>query len=281
MDRTGDERALDAAPGQSGRASQINTNARGCRVHFVGAGPGAVDLITLRGKALVESADLIIYAGSLVNPGLLGYAKKGCEIRDSAVMTLDEVIKAVQGAVACHKDVVRLHTGDPSIYGAIREQMDRLSALGIGYEICPGVSSFCAAAASLKAEYTLPGVSQTVILTRAAGKTSVPEKESIRALAAHGATMVMFLSAGLLEAVSRDLIEGGYAPDTPAAIVYKASWPDERILRCTVAELACCAAENKISKTTLICVGPFLEGGYALSRLYAPDFSTGYREAKQ
>ena len=251
------------------------------KVYFVGAGPGATDLITLRGKSLLENADVIIYAGSLVNPELLDFAKAGCEILNSAVMTLDEVIETVKSAVACNRAVVRLHTGDPCIYGAIREQMDRLSELGIEYEICPGVSSFCAAAASLKAEYTLPGVSQTVILTRAEGRTSVPQRESVRALAGHGATMVLFLSAGLLEAVSRDLIEGGYAPDTPAAIVYKASWPDEKIVRCTLAELAQSAAINNITKTTLICVGSFLEGAYELSRLYSPDFSTEYREAKR
>ena len=251
------------------------------RVYFVGAGPGAMDLITLRGKTLLESADVVIYAGSLVNPGLLDFAKSGCEIHNSAVMTLDEVIETIQKAVSLKKNIVRLHTGDPSIYGAIREQMDRLSQLGIDYEICPGVSSFCAGAASLKAEYTLPGVSQTVILTRAAGKTTVPEREAIRNLAAHGATMVLFLSVGLLETVSRDLIAGGYTPDTPAAIVYKASWPDEITLRCTVANLAQCAAENHIAKTALVCIGSFLEGGYELSRLYASDFSTEYREAKQ
>ncbi len=157
-------------------------------VHFVGAGPGAADLITLRGKALLESADVIIYAGSLVNPELLGFAKAGCEIYNSAEMTLDEVIAVIEAAAHENKTVVRLHTGDPSVYGAIREQMDKLDALGVDYEICPGVSSFCAAASALKAEYTLPGVSQTVILTRAAGRTPVPERESIRSLAAHGAT---------------------------------------------------------------------------------------------
>ena len=250
-------------------------------VHFVGAGPGAMDLITLRGKALLETADVVIHAGSLVNPDLLDFVKNGCELHNSATMTLDEVIETTQDAVARGKTVVRLHTGDPSIYGAIREQMDRLAELGIDYEICPGVSSFCAAAASLKAEFTLPGVSQTVILTRAEGRTAVPDGESIRSLAAHGATMVLFLSVGLLENVSRDLIEGGYAPETPAAIVYKASWEDEKIVRCTIADLAQRATENDISKTALICVGSFLEGAYELSRLYAPDFSTEYREAKQ
>jgi precorrin-4/cobalt-precorrin-4 C11-methyltransferase len=249
-------------------------------VHFVGAGPGAVDLITLRGRALLKSADVIIYAGSLVNPALLDFAKGDCEIYNSASMTLDEVIEVIKRTVNSGRAVVRLHTGDPSLYGAIREQMDALNALGIEYDICPGVSSFSAAAASLKSEYTLPSVSQTVILTRAAGKTPVPESESIRSLAAHNATMVLFLSAELLDNVSRDLISGGYSPDTPAAIVYKASWPEEKIMRCTVASLAKCASEAGITKTALICVGGFLGNDYELSRLYAPDFSTGYREAK-
>lgn len=250
-------------------------------VYFVGAGPGAPDLITLRGKALLESADVIVYAGSLVNPALLAYAKPECAIHNSAQMTLDEVIDVIQTAVVQGKAVVRLHTGDPSVYGAIREQMDRLTALQIGYGVCPGVSSFNAAAATLQAEYTLPGISQTVILTRAAGKTPVPEGETIRSLAAHKATMVLFLSAALLETVSNDLIAGGYASDTPAAIVYKASWPEEKIVRCTVGTLAKSAADNHIHKTALICVGHFLGDAYELSRLYAPDFSTEFREAKR
>jgi len=249
-------------------------------VYFVGAGPGAADLITLRGRALLGRADVVIYAGSLVNPALLDFAKTGCEIHNSAAMTLDEVVETMQSAAVRGKTVVRLHTGDPSLYGAVREQMDRLSLLNIAYEICPGVSSLNAAAAALRTEYTLPGVSQTVILTRATGKTPVPEREAIRPLAAHQATMVLFLSAGLLEAVSGDLIAGGYAPDTPAAIVYKASWPEEKTVRCTVASLEKRAADNNITKTALICVGAFLGSDYELSRLYAPDFSTEYREAK-
>ena len=249
-------------------------------VHFIGAGPGAADLITLRGKALLENADMVIYAGSLVNPELLAYTKQGCEIQNSAKMTLDEVIDAIQAAVGDGKAVVRLHTGDPSLYGAVREQMDKLVALNIAYEICPGVSSLNAAAASLKSEYTLPGVSQTVILTRAAGETPVPERGTIQALAAHKATMVLFLSAGLLERATDDLIAGGYAADTPAAIVYKASWPEEKIVRCTVGTLAQKALDNHITKTALICIGDFLGDAGELSRLYAPDFSTEYREAK-
>ncbi|MBR4018351.1 MAG: cobalt-precorrin-4/precorrin-4 C(11)-methyltransferase, partial [Clostridia bacterium] len=192
----------------------------------------------------------------------------------------DEVIAVIQSAEQLGKTNLRLHTGDPCIYGAIREQMDRLTDLGIQYDICPGVSSLCGAAAALKAEYTLPDVSQSVIITRMAGKTPVPEKESIASLAAHGATMVVFLSTGLLKELSQELITGGYAPNTPAAIVYKATWPDEKVMRCTVGTLVDTAKQNGVTKTALIIVGNCLEGDYSLSRLYAADFSTEFREAK-
>ena len=249
-------------------------------VHFAGAGSGAADLITLRCKKLLEEADVIIYAGSLVSPELLGYAKKECRIYDSAVMTLDEVIDVMKEAEKESLDVVRLHTGDPSIYGAVREQMDRLDELGIEYDVCPGVSSFCGAAASLRAEYTLPDVSQTVILTRMAGRTPVPESESIESLAAHHATMVIFLSTGMLGELSERLINGGYSSDTPAAIVYKATWADEKVCRCTVGTLAQTAQENGIRKTALITVGDFLGDCHSLSKLYSPDFETEFRKAK-
>lgn len=250
-------------------------------VDFVGAGCGAPDLITLRGMKLLEKADMIIYAGSLVNPELLDHAKKDCEILNSAYMTLDEVISAISRANEANKDVVRLHTGDPSIYGAIREQMDRLDALGIKYEVCPGVSSFCGAAAALKKEYTLPDVSQTVIITRMAGRTPVPESEGISSLAAHNATMIIFLSTGMLKELSAELIKGGYEPDTPAAIVYKVSWRDEKICRCTVASLAETAERNGIRKTALIAVGNFLGDDYSLSKLYDQNFETEFRRAKR
>lgn len=250
-------------------------------VHFVGAGSGAADLITLRGKALLEAADVVIYAGSLVNPELLGYARTECEIHNSAVMTLDEVIAVMERAENSGRTVVRLHTGDPCVYGAIREQMDRLDSLGIAYDVCPGVSSFCGAAAALRAEYTLPDVSQTVILTRMAGRTPVPESESIESLAAHHATMVIFLSTGMLEELSQRLINGGYSADTPAAIVYKATWADEKVCRCTVGTLAQTARENGITKTALITVGDFLGDVRSLSKLYSPDFETEFRKAKQ
>lgn len=248
-------------------------------VHFIGAGCGAADLITLRGKKYLEEADVIIYAGSLVNPDLLQYAKSGCEILDSAYMTLEEVIEKTAAAEAEGKMTARLHSGDPSLYGAIREQMTELDKRGIRYDVCPGVSAFSGAAAALKAEYTLPAVSQTVIISRMAGRTAVPERESIRSLAAHGSTMVLFLSTGLLKELSAELAAGGVSPDTPAAIVYKASWPDEKICPCTVETLAEIAEKNGITKTALILVGGFLGETFSRSRLYDPTFTTEYREA--
>lgn len=249
-------------------------------VHFVGAGSGAADLITVRGAKLLAEADVIIYAGSLVNPELLQYAREGAEIHNSAEMTLEEVMAVIRAAEAAGKTTVRLHTGDSSIYGAVREQFDLLEAAGIAYDVCPGVSSFCGAAAALKAEYTLPGVSQTVIISRTAGRTPVPERESIRSLAAHGATMILFLSMGVIEKLQAELIEGGVAPDMPAAIVYKATWPDERIYRCTVGTLAATAKGNNVTKTALVIVGGFLGYEYDRSKLYSPEFSTEFRNAK-
>lgn len=248
-------------------------------IDFVGAGCGAADLITVRGMRLLEAADVIIYAGSLVSDELLRYANKGCEIYNSAYMTLDEAMEVMITAERVGKRVVRLHTGDPCLYGAIREQMDRLQANGIEFSVCPGVSSFCGAAASLKAEYTLPDVSQTVIITRMAGRTPVPERESIESLAAHGSTMVIFLSTGMLPELSERLIKGGYHESTPAAIVYKATHPDEKICRCTVDTLAKTAEENNIRKTALILVGNFLGDDYSLSKLYDSSFETEFRKA--
>ena len=251
-------------------------------IHFVGSGCGAADLITVRGKALLEQADVIIYAGSLVNPALLEYKKEGCRVYNSARMTLEEVLAVMYEAEAAGRDTVRLHTGDPCLYGAIREQMDELDKRGIAYDYCPGVSAFSGAAAALKMEYTLPGISQSVVITRMAGRTPVPERESVRSFAAHGATMVLFLSAGLLEKTQAELLAGGYGEDTPAAIVYKASWPDEKTCLCTVGTLAQCAQENGISKIALIVVGDAVkQSGYARSKLYDPAFSTEYRPAKE
>lgn len=245
-------------------------------IHFVGAGSGGADLITLRGKKLLEEADIIIYAGSLVNPELLNYAGKDAKIFNSAVMTLDEVIDVMKCGDS--KNIVRLHTGDPCIYGAVREQMDALDSLGIEYGVCPGVSSFCGAAAALKAEYTLPDVSQTVIITRMEGKTPVPDKEKIHLLASHNATMVIFLSSGMIRELSAELIKGGYSAATPAAIVYKATWSDEKIVRGTVKDLAEMAEKNGISKTALITVGDFLGDNYSLSKLYDKTFTTEFRK---
>ena len=247
-------------------------------VHFVGAGSGAPDLITLRGARFLGEADVVIYAGSLVNPELLTLTKPGCELHDSAKLTLEEVIALVEAAERMGKTTVRLHTGDPSIYGAVREQFDELAKRGIAFDVCPGVSSFCGAAAALRTEYTLPDVSQTVIITRAAGRTPVPERESIRSLAAHGATMVLFLSTALTETLQGELLAGGYAAETPAAIVYKATWSEEKIFRCTVGTLHETAEENRLRKTALIVVGGCLGEEYLRSMLYHPDFTTEYRK---
>lgn len=248
-------------------------------IHFIGAGPGAADLITVRGLDLLKKADVIIYAGSLVNPEHLECAKPGCKIYDSAKMTLEEVIEVMKDNKG--KEVVRLHTGDPCIYGAIREQMDTLDELGFEYDYIPGVSSFIGAASALKAEYTLPDVSQTVILTRMAGRTPVPEKEEISKLASHGATMIVFLTSTMLKELSHRLIEGGYDPKSPAAIVYKATWPDEKVIRTTVDNIAEAAAENGINKMALIMVGGFLGDKYERSQLYNPGFSHIFREASK
>ncbi len=248
-------------------------------VHIVGAGCGAPDLITLRGKKLLEEADVIVYAGSLVNPALLDYAKKDCLIYDSAKMTLEETNAVIEAAEKEGKTTVRLHTGDPSLYGAIGEQMREWDRLGIAYDITPGVSAFSGAAAALKTEYTLPDVSQTVIITRVSGKTEVPEAERLRTLASHGSTLVLYLSTGLLAKVTEELLAGGYAPDTPAAIIYKASWPEEKVCLCTVATLEQTARENGIAKTALITVGGFLKSDFTRSHLYDPAFPTEFREA--
>ena len=248
-------------------------------IHFVGAGSGAPDLITIRGKKFLEEADVIIYAGSLVNPQLLDYAKEGCQSYNSAKMTLEEVLDVMREAEKAEKMTVRLHTGDPCLYGAIREQMDVLDEEGVSYDYCPGVSSFCGAASALNLEYTLPEVSQSVIITRMAGRTPVPEKESIESFAAHQATMVVFLSTGLLEELSKRLIEGGYSKDTPAAIVYKATWEDEKSFVCTVGTLAQTAKENQITKTALMIIGEAVaHSNYERSKLYDPGFTTEFRK---
>ena len=247
-------------------------------IHFVGAGSGAADLITVRGAKLLEEADVVIYAGSLVNPALLDYCHEGAQIHNSAHMTLEEVIAVMRDAEAQGLTTVRLHTGDPSLYGAHREQMDLLDEAGIDYDVVPGVSSFSGAAAALKAEYTLPNVSQSVIITRMEGRTPVPEGEKLRLMASHGCTMVLFLSTSLLDGAVEELLAGGYDADTPAAIVYKATWPDEQIFRCTVGTLAQTAREAGVKNTALITIGGFLGSAYDRSRLYDPTFTHMFRQ---
>ena len=251
-------------------------------VYFVGAGTGAVDLITVRGMRLLEKADVIIYAGSLVNPELLQYANKDCEIHDSAKLTLEEILNVMQKAEEKGKITVRLHTGEPSIYGAVREQMDEMDRLGISYESCPGVSACFGAAASLNLEYTLPGISQSLIITRMEGRTKVPEKESIESFAAHQASMAIYLSTGMLKELSERLVAGGYRKETPAALVYKATWPEEEAYICTIETLYDTAKEHGITKTALVLVGEVItHQNYKKSRLYAADFSTEFRQAKE
>lgn len=251
-------------------------------INFVGAGCGAEDLITVRGMRLLQQADVIIYAGSLVNPKLLNYAGEQCEIYNSATMTLDEVLAVMKTAENEGKKVVRLHTGDPSVYGAIREQMDELDKEGISYASCPGVSACFGAAASLNLEYTLPNISQSLIITRMEGKTRVPSRESIESFAAHQASMAIYLSAGMLEELCRRLVEGGYDPKTPAALVYKATWPEEESYIGTIETIPQIGKEHGISKTALVLVGEVIsEPRYEKSRLYAPDFATEYRPKKE
>ena len=231
-------------------------------VHFVGAGPGAPDLITLRGAERLKKADVVIYAGSLVNPVLLGLCSAQCRIFNSAEMTLEQVLSTMEQAEREQKQTA-------------------LKKRGIPYTLTPGVSSFCGAAAAVEGEYTLPGISQTVIITRMAGRTPVPERENIASLAEHGATMVIFLSASLLDGLQEALLQGAYTQQTPAALVYKATWPEEKVVRCPLGELAQAGRDHGISKTALVLVGDFLSGDYTRSRLYAPDFSTEFRRASE
>ena len=250
-------------------------------VHFVGAGSGAPDLITLRGDALLRRADVVIWAGSLVNPRLLEACRDDCEIFDSATMTLEEVLDRMRAAEERGLEVVRLHTGDPCMYGAIQEQMDALDKMGIAYDVVPGVSSFCGASAALRTELTAPGISQTVTLTRLAGRTPMPEGEDMAALASRGGTMVIFLSAGHLDRLQQELLAAGRDADEPAAIVYKATWPDEKVMRCTVGTLAQTGADNAVRSTALVVVGRVLAGDVPRSCLYDPSFETAFRPAHQ
>lgn len=250
------------------------------KVYFIGAGSGDPELISVKGKKIIDRADIIIYAGSLVNKELLKDVKKEAVIYNSASMNLDEVVEVYKKAKLDNKDVARVHTGDPSIYGAIREQMDSLEKFNIEYEVVPGISSFLAAAASLKKEYTLPGVSQTIILTRMSGRTKVPEKESIKSLAKHKASMAIFLSIDKIEDLVEELITS-YDIKTKVAVVYKASWEDEKILEGNLSNIAMLVKENNITKTALVLVGDFLGDEYELSRLYDKSFSHEFRDAKE
>ncbi|MCX7843477.1 MAG: precorrin-4 C(11)-methyltransferase [Clostridia bacterium] len=249
-------------------------------IYFIGAGPGDPDLITVKGKKKLEEADVIIYAGSLVNKELLKYAKQSCKIYNSAEMDLEQVLEVMSSEHGQDKCIVRLHTGDPSIYGAIREQMDELDKKGMSYEVIPGVSSFCAAAAALKKEYTLPGVTQTVILTRMEGRTAVPGYESIEALASHKATMIIFLSVHMIGELAERL-KKGYGKDTPVAVVYKASWPEQKIIRGTLETIEGMVKEEAVRKTALVVVGDFLGDDYQLSKLYDKTFTHEFRSARE
>ncbi len=249
------------------------------KIYIIGAGPGDPELMTIKGKKLIEEADIFIYAGSLVNKEVLQWRKPEAEVYNSASMTLDEVIDVMERGVAEGKMVARVHTGDPSIYGAIREQMDRLETLGIAAEVVPGVSSFVASAAALKKEFTLPGVSQTVICTRMEGRTPVPEKEALDKLAAHQASMAIFLSVQMIDQVV-DRLMVHYAADTPVAVVQRASWPDQKIVMGTLETITEKVKAENITKTAQILVGWFLGDEYELSLLYDKSFSHEYRTAK-
>ena len=248
-------------------------------VTFVGAGPGDPELLTIKGRRLLDQADVIVYAGSLVNPALLDGLS--ATLHNSATLTLDECIDIMTEAAGQEKKVVRLHTGDPAIFGAIREQMARLDKLHIGYEVVPGVTSATAAAASLKAELTLPEISQTVIITRQAGRTPVPDKEQLQLLAAHQATMLIFLSVGMIDTVVSELTTGGYPASTPVAVVEKASWPGERKVSGTLATISKLVKEADIKKTAMILVGNVLSGIGKESRLYDKHFSHEFRRGQE
>lgn len=246
------------------------------QVYFIGAGPGDPDLITVKGVKALQQAEIIIYAGSLVNKAVLDHGKADAQVYDSAGMTLEEVLTVIKNGVKEGKTVARVHTGDPCLYGATQEQMDALDEANIHYTVIPGVSSFLAAAASLKREYTLPDISQTVILTRMEGRTPVPEKEKLAELAKHRATLCLFLSVQMIDEVVEQLRQG-YGVDTPVAVVQKASWPEEVIVRGTLADIAAKVTQAGISRTALILVGEFLQNDYARSKLYDPEFTHGYR----
>jgi precorrin-4/cobalt-precorrin-4 C11-methyltransferase len=248
-------------------------------IWFVGAGPGDPELITVRGRRLLEEAGVVVYAGSLVPKAVLTWTREGCELHDSASMTLGEQVEVMTEAHAAGKAVVRLHTGDPSLYGAIGEQMRALSERDVEFAVVPGVSSFVAAAAALPCELTAPGVSQTVIITRQPGRTPVPAGQEIAGLAAHGATMAIFLSASDLSGTVAEL-RRHYAADTAAAVVQRASWPEQLVLRGTLETIAAQAEAAGVDRTAMVLVGDALRGEGAASLLYDPGFTHGYRRAE-
>jgi len=250
-------------------------------VHFVGAGPGDPELLTIKGKRLLEQAEVIIYTGSLINPDLLRYTRRDAEVYNSASMTLEEISNLIVSSVQQGKQVVRLHTGDPSLYGAIQEQIDFLQDHQIKCQVVPGVSSFSAAAALLQKEYTKPGVSQTLIITRMGGNTPVPQKEKLEVLAKHQASMCIFLSVHMMKDIVSELVTGGYPLNTPVAVVYKASWPEELIIRGTLENILCRVEAQKIEKTALILVGSFLDEERTRSCLYHPGFTHLFREGTE
>lgn len=250
-------------------------------ISFVGAGPGDADLITVKGRKRLETADVVIYAGSLVAKEHLNFCKCGTEIYNSAKMTLEEVMEVMKRASVENKEVVRLHTGDPSIYGAIKEQMDKLSQAEIEFEVIPGVSSFTASAAAIKKEFTLPGVSQTIIITRLEGRTPVPASESLELLAAHKASMAIFLSAQNIEGVIEKLKIGYGREDVPVAVVYKATWEDEKLIIGTLSNIVFKVKEVQIKNFAQILVGDFIDTNYERSKLYDPSFAHGFREASK
>ena len=248
-------------------------------IYFIGAGPGAVDLITVRGAEILRSAERIVYAGSLVNPEIIAeYSREGCEVFDSSSMTLEEISECLISGHESGKITVRLHSGDPAIFGAVREQMNVLRGKNIPFEVVPGVSSLFAASSALKTEYMIPGGTQTLIITRREGRTPVPKAEGLTSLAGHGASMAVLLSAGMIEAVCGELIAGGYGGNTPAAVVYRASWPDERVIRGTLSTLPKLA--GGITKSAIILAGDFLnDDTESKSKLYDKNFTHEYRNS--
>lgn len=245
---------------------------------FVGAGSGDKELITLKGYKRLQKADVVIYTGSLINTQLLEYCKQGCELHNSATMNLQEIIEVIKKNVENKKYVVRLQTGDFSIYGSIREQIEELNKYNIEYELIPGVSSFLGAASSLGVEYTVPEISQSLIITRQAGRTPVPEKEKISSFAKHNTSMVIFLSVDKIEDIVKELtVEGGYKLDTPCAVIYKATWDEEKIVTGTLQDIATKTKQSNITKTALILVGDFLGNEYNNSKLYNKKFAHEFR----